>query len=478
MAAQLTRYLSKKTFFSRPARYNNGMNRAPFIFAILLTSCFATAATRADDGWPLETLTRNDGKVFRGLLADATKEPWQFVEVVRPPGEPMYLVVHYYPASAVKSIERLSVPQQQQLRDRIDPLWKLKSRRRIEMGRMEDVALIRDGERFISNTPWFTLISSTDEEHTRRCVVRVEQMFRAFETFFPQRTENPKKVTIEIFGSRNDYRSELARRELDLKHAAIYLPREVRILAGADLRAYARRLTAIRNENRELLSRYESLNRALPSRLNELAERLAKTGHSREEVRSEIAVRRAAWREEYESMQSQIAVTQRRNEALFAEVTDAMFARLFHEAFHAWLENAVFTGDQFDSPRWLHEGLAQIFEGGQLEGGVLRLDAPDPARAKQLRKAIATGQALSLRRIIEATPSQFLANHRGDMMSNQLYLHSWGLAWRLFFADEPIDSTELEKYAAAQEAEPITRFESLVGESLERYQERWLTDWQ
>ena len=66
-----------------------------------------------------------------------------------------------------------------------------------------------------------------------------------------------------------------------------------------------------------------------------------------------------------------------------------MFVRLFHEAFHAYLENYVYPQTDHDVPRWLNEGLAQVFEGGQLESGSLRLDAPDTARLKLLQEDFA-----------------------------------------------------------------------------------------
>ena len=40
-------------------------------------------------------------------------------------------------------------------------------------------------------------------------------------------------------------------------------------------------------------------------------------------------------------------------------------------------QGGVYNPATHDVPRWLNEGLAQVFEGGQLESGSLRIDAPD-----------------------------------------------------------------------------------------------------
>lgn len=449
----------------------------PFCWAALLA---AASFAVADDEWPMEVLTRVDGGKFHGLLTEEREDELQFVEVVRPPGEPMYLVVHYYKPAAVKSIDRLAEAQREQLLQRIAPLWRVKSHRRIEMGRMEDVELTLDSDtgRYVSKTPWFVLTSTADEDLTRRCVVRVEQMFRAFETLFPEAGKPTARLTIELIGSRTDYRNELSRRGLELKNAAIYLPREQRIIAGADLRAYAKRLAIIQQENRELLTRYEAINQRLSQDLAALAAELKKAGFTNEEIQLEIATRRAVWKREFEALQNRIGRIQRRNDALFNEVTAAMFRRLFHESFHAWFDLALFPGERFDPPRWLHEGLAQVFERGQLEAGALRLDAPDEARMNRMREVFSHNAAMPIERIVSARGGEFLASHGDDFIANRLYLHSWALAWRLFFEGEGVPTERLKQYVlATKTASPLERFETLIGKDADKFQRQWRSDW-
>ncbi len=73
-----------------------------------------------------------------------------------------------------------------------------------------------------------------------------------------------------------------------------------------------------------------------------------------------------------------------------------MFAQLYHEAFHAYVENYVCPPADVTLPHWLNEGLAQIFEAGQMEGDSLRIDAPDRKRLVQLQDDLRGEQPLKI----------------------------------------------------------------------------------
>src|SRR6516225_9397706 len=58
-----------------------------------------------------------------------------------------------------------------------------------------------------------------------------------------------------------------------------------------------------------------------------------------------------------------------KNDGLFKEATRHLFQTLYHEAFHAYLVNFVYPPEDGEAPRWLNEGLAQIFETAIVEAG-------------------------------------------------------------------------------------------------------------
>ena len=140
------------------------------------------------------------------------------------------------------------------------------------------------------------------------------------------------------------------------------------------------------------------------------------------------------------------------------------------------LENYVYPQASHDVPRWLNEGLAQIFESGQLESGTLRLDAPDADRLHTLQADLKTLPALTLADVLIADGSRFLVSHPGgERASLRYYLYSWGLAYYLAFRQPLLETQALDRYVERPPAiaEPIARFERLVGAPLPRFEQRW-----
>ena len=167
------------------------------------------------------------------------------------------------------------------------------------------------------------------------------------------------------------------------------------------------------------------------------------------------------------------------NTAQFGQVTKEMLARLNHEAFHAYLENFVYPHDQTDVPRWLNEGLAQMFEEGQLELGTLRLDAPSRKRLSALQAELRTETVSvpkSLVEVLTADARAFLASHStGAEVSQQHYLYAWGLAHYLAVRQPILETALLDRYVNSQHGEhdPIARFEQLVGMPLAEFAPHW-----
>ena len=101
------------------------------------------------------------------------------------------------------------------------------------------------------------------------------------------------------------------------------------------------------------------------------------------------------WKEELDGINRAINAAERSNLAEFDKLTAAMLLGLFHEAFHAYLENYVYPQRDHDVPRWLNEGLAQIFEAGNWSRARLRLDAPDAGRLEALQQDLRSAEQLS-----------------------------------------------------------------------------------
>jgi hypothetical protein len=153
-----------------------------------------------------------------------------------------------------------------------------------------------------------------------------------------------------------------------------------------------------------------------------------------------------------------------------------MFQRLYHESFHAYLENFVFPAADFDVPRWLNEGLAQVFEEGIVEAGTLRLDIPSQTRLLALQRDLREQDRLPLAELLNSEPRRFLVAHENQAVaSERLYLYSWGLAHYLVIREPVLQGRALQKYVekSAANTSPEQRFEAMVGMPLEEVEKKW-----
>ncbi len=422
------------------------------------------------DQWQFETIQREDGTVHQGLILAEGEEEIELVEIVRLPGKPMFAVIRPVHRDQIVAIQRLEQPQRERLSERIDSF---RRRARIEAGRMEDIDLQREtddpSERWIYVGPWFRLESTTDDEMTRRSIVRIEQIFRAYRQILPPRVQPKGQLLIELFGTMEDYRQHVHQSGLEIAHPAFYASSENRMLAGSDLNAYAQRLARAREHHAQVRREYRSLHQAFPARLSSVLDELRRNGYSEEEIELESRLRRSVWQREYETALARIETVERQNQARFAEVTRQMFALLYHEAFHAYVQNYVYPHPQQQLPRWLNEGLAQIFETAQLDGDTLRIDAPDSQRLRPLQQDLRGPHPLTIAEVLQAPDDRFL-----DHMAQRHYLYAWGLAYYVTYEGNLLDAQRLDQYVSNPENfGPVARFTRMTGTPLSSFETTW-----
>jgi hypothetical protein len=304
--------------------------------------------------------------------------------------------------------------------------------------------------------------------------VRIEQFFRAYDHALPPRRQPQERVRVILYGSMEQYRSYLYAQQLDIDHPAFYSATSNTIVAGADLPYYAERLQQVRAENDRLREQYAALDKAFPKRQTAMAEQLQKAGFSDDQIRDEMRARTNAWKGELEAMLRKLDEVDRRNQERFEQVSTQLYARLRHEAFHAYVENYLFPQRDYAFPRWLNEGLAQVFETAVLDGETLRIDAPDRELLRRLQADLG-GEPLPLADLLGAVDAAFLNTHARAGATQRRYLYSWGLAWHLLFRRDLARGEALEKYVALEAASlsPIERFEQLVGMKLPDFEPHW-----
>lgn len=444
--------------------------------AFLLVACSATAAQEAPPAdFALETLLLKNGAELRGLILDDKGGRWEFAQIERPPGKPMHAVVKVVEARTVLRQSRLSAEKKKQA---LEAFQRFRLRAAIEALRMDEIALATvsvDSEqgRFYDGR-WFRVFSTADDDTTRRVIVRLEQLFTAFRQLLPPRRDAGVQPSVLLCGSRDEYFERLRLWGLDIKNPAFYSSAHHTVVVGSGLDPLAKQLAARRAQEDELQADLDRRDQDLKNALRLLTEELRRKQFSEDEIKSEVTARRSQWENERKALELDLAKVRRRNEAQYVEASRQLFARIAHEAFHAYLETYVYPPEETSVPGWLNEGLAQIFETAQWDGDILRIDAPAPERLKSLRADLASSDSISLARLITSDSKAFLRTH-DRAATERLYLYAWGLAWHLVFQEGRLDIGRLENYLETQDREvgPVQRFERFVDQPLAEFEGRW-----
>ena len=432
-------------------------------------------AVSLSEDWQLETIRLQNDREYRGLVLSESPTLVEFAAIMRRPGRAMFTVVIGVEPSQVVELVRLQGAAKRQLVARYE---RFKRRVPIMLGRMEELDLQVVEHQGVSQQryegAWFTLTSTANDEMTRRCIVRMEQMMLAFRQVLPPRQAQPAKFAVRLFGSSSEYRGFLSSANLTISNPAFYSQSENLIAAGCDLMLYSERLDHSRQVNEGIRRQCLEMDARFAQRKRELTTEYRRQGLNSEQIKSELDQQTTRWIEQKKTLLSKVKAADRRNQAMFHQVTDQMFRRLYHEAFHAYLENHVFPSDSYRVPRWLNEGLAQVFESGQLDGDVLRIDAPDAAWLADLKRDLARGKRPAIADMLQANENQFLRRH-GDPRASASYRLSWGVVYYLLFSEDLLTTDRLTRFVAAESDEQpaLDRFEALVDTPFADFSDDW-----
>jgi hypothetical protein len=447
------------------------------IVAVDLSAADSTSDRGGDeDGseWIFDELQLIDGSVHRGIILSDRDTEIEFAEILRPPGKPMFAVIRPVLPDQVAKKVQLSGEDRARLWTRFQ---QFRNRARIEAGRMEDVSLRKakrdDGDFWTYEGPWFLLESTADETMVRRCVVRAEQIFRAYRQLLPPASKRRTGLRLLIFGSTDEYQRHLRESGLAIAGPAWFSKTRNQVVAGGELNAIGRRLQQTQTQNEEVRRQYKALKSSFPERLASLIQQMKQRGYASAQIEQEVKLRSAAWQREYDEALGRLVLAAVQNEAAFAEATEQIFAQLYHEAFHAHVENYVCPQGESTLPHWLNEGLAQIFEAGQMEADSLRIDAPDRKRLTQLQEDLRSKQPLTIQEVVAADAQDFL-NPASNRSTQRYYLYAWGLAYDLAFEKNRLRPEVLDAFLSnTEDFGPAARFTRLVEMPIAKFERLW-----
>ena len=424
--------------------------------------------------WKFDELELIDGSVHRGMVLSDRAAEIEFAEIFRPPGKPMFAVVRPVAPDQVAKKVLLNGEDRARLLTRFQ---QFRNRARIEAGRMENVALRKtkrdEGDFWTYEGPWFLLESTADEAMVRRCVVRAEQIFRAYRQLLTPGNEHRTGLRLLIFGSTDEYQRHLRESGLAIAGPAWFSKTRNLVVAGGELNAFGRRLRQTQTQNEEVRRQYKALKSSFPERLASLIQQMKERGYASAQIEQEVKLRSAAWQREYDEALGRLELAAVQNEAAFAAATGQIFAQLYHEAFHAYVENYVCPQGGATLPHWLNEGLAQIFEAGQIEADSLRIDAPDRMRLTQLQDDLRSERPLTIQELVAADEQEFL-NPASNRSAQRYYLYAWGLAYYLAFEKNRLRPEVLDAFLSnAEDFGPAARFTRLVEMPIAKFERLW-----
>jgi Protein of unknown function (DUF1570) len=431
---------------------------------------WSAPAPAADDkpaggDWKFDLIYHRNGAVFRGLVLDETPAGVRFQNVRRQPGRPTVVITTTFARGEILRVEKLSDADRDLLKARlqeIDPSGR-GERQRMEKLELEPIpwdGRADAGRRYESE--FFTLESDAHEGIVRRTVVRLEQIYAAYARYLPPRCPGRRPTAIILLRSRAEYEARLKALGLRFVNVAYYDPVANRIVCASDLDQLGQELDRLREKHAQLrrdLDRQEAI--------------LVKLYKGKKDLARHVQPIR--------DLRQKIDQADRKNEAVFDQATKQLFAVLYHEAFHAYLTGCVYPPPGPEPPRWLNEGLAQIFETAIVEAGDLRLGHADGDRLARTKDAVRKNELVPVERLLRAEAKQFQAAHAGDRSATgQYYLTAWAVAFHLTFERRLLGTTQLDDYvrAHAADADPRAAFEALVGCAVTEYEQelrRYLT---
>jgi hypothetical protein len=435
------------------------MPRVVSSFSTLLLLLAPTARICADSPaelatpWKFEAVHLKNGSVLLGLVTEETPQQIRFQNVRRAAGRPTVIIHTTFRRGEIARIEKLPEDDHKKLEEHVLALEQNTPQGEKErMGGLELKSVAwglnpRGGWRYESD--YFALLSDAPEEIVRRAALRLEQIYGAYARFLPPRHKGGQPTTVLLITDIAEYRKTLAAMNQKVLNLAFFDPAGNRIVCASDLRQLG-----------DELARLRKLHHDAWDDLKKTEVEYAKLYKGKE---------LAALLQQITEKRRQLVNADVKNDLLFHQATQLLFATLYHEAFHAYLAGFVYPAKTGEMPRWLNEGLAQIFETALIDAGELRIGHADAARLTRAKEAVRKGELIPLADLLRSGPKQFALSHIGDrQVSDRHYLTSWAVAMYLTFERRLLGSAALDSYVQSltdgTDVKPA--FEELVGQSL------------
>jgi hypothetical protein len=434
---------------------------------LALLALIAFAGVPADppaarfDEWKFDVLHRKNGRRAQGLLVEETPLTVRFRYVIQRPGEP----TRAFPATTfaraeIDRIERLGPEDRQVLQNRLQSLDAQLKDEAARMGslKLRPIPWGQDGQRagLAYGSEQFALRSGATEDTVRLVAVRLEQIYAAYARVLPPRTFDDQPTKILLIPSLAEYRELLQSRGRNLANPALYDAARDEIVCACELDSLLAQKGKVQRKHQQVLERLRQ--------------------EEAELIRQYKGKVPAKFLKPIKEYRQQVEQANKENEKHFQAATQRSFQVLYHEAFHAYLANFVYPASEGEVPRWLNEGLAQIFETAIIEAGEMRVGHADLDRLTRVKAAVRKQDLIRLPELLNSGGRDFLVAHANDRaVSDRHYLAAWALAFYLTFERHKLGTPELDEYTRAckRGADPLEAFQTFVHQPLPQFEKAW-----
>ncbi len=428
---------------------------------LFLVVCHVLGMVQASaDDWKYDQIRLKNGHRFDGLLVSEQLDQIHFRYVVRNPGVKTLVFDTTFDKDEIDQLIRLTPAERRELANRLNQLDRNGEREKERMAKvtvsLHDWELNPKEEGRTYKGKYFEITSNIDATFFRQVVVRLEDIFQAYVDNLGARLQPKQPVKVLLFRNMNEYRQWLLKQGLNLLNPAYYDARKDLMVAGSDLDRLEASLKRTEAEHQEKLKA-----------INDYHQRLLKhySGKPPHHLLQQI-----------KELQLQIRLTNQDNQSTLDKLREQFFAMLYHEAFHAFLDHYVYPHRELQTPRWLNEGLAQIFETAVVETGELRVGHVDTTRLTALQAALKDGSLLSVRDLLQADAAQFNVHHSTEAYAaDRTYLAAWALAYYLAFDRKLLGKEAMHQFVltSSSSKDQTALFEKLVDQPLPEFERQF-----
>lgn len=423
-----------------------------------------------NDTWKLEVVHRKAPFApLEGLVVRQDSMGIELRQVIRKPGRPTFIITVQIPEDQIDHVDLLDAGERQELLGRLD---RIQRERRTRFARLKmldrPVPMGKDmvdppqgleradwpGEPPGSHRAWmhkgfrFTLLTTVRMDMAELCALQLEQVFIAYESLLPARL-NGEPVLVLLTSSLDEWQVLCKSKGRNVLNPAWYDTATGEVGFATDQARLDARMEELRNNHStkltELAGRADDMRKVyggkLPPEIQKSFDQALRT----------------------------LKDTVTSNERVMRLERDKLFARVNHEAFHAYLSRFVMPPGRGSVPPWLNEGLAQLFESALVEDGDLRADHADLDRVRNFRAEIIAGKDMPLSDLLTLPSSKFIVTGAEDKeLSRRAYLASWALCAWLVLDKGRLRLEEIDKLVQAgpEKTTGVQNFEIVFGMSL------------